>query len=116
MSDDDPLFTVQTAQCGEVIFTRERWDHACERHPEVEPYLECVRLTVESPWAVYEPERKHPVYVFYRRELILDDPRFKGCYVAACVRYTMHPAQVWTVYLPSHLSSNPGKLIDLQRS
>lgn len=115
VSANDPLFTTQSKYCGEVILTPDRWAHVLKYHPEVGPYVDAVRLTVEEPWAVYETPNKRPTYAYYRRELITDDPRFKGCYVAVFVRYRMQPAQVWTVYLPTHLSSNPGKLIHLQR-
>ena len=110
-----PLFTTTTLECGQVILTPARWKHACDRHPEIAPFIEQVQQALERPNLVYETPHKSPTYAYYKRELLTHIPRFRGCYVAVYVRYTMQPAQVWTAYLPTHLSGNPGRLVRADR-
>jgi hypothetical protein len=110
-----PLFSVATPECDEIVLTPDRWNHACDRHLEVAPFIEEVRQALETANLVYETPHKKPTHAYYKRELLTHVPRFRGCYVAVYVRYTMQPAQVWTVYLPTHLSRNPGRLIRAER-
>ncbi len=91
--------------------TASRWQHVMERHVEVAPYLAQVKRTLDAPNLVYEMPSEIPTMAFYAKGLIADDHRFRGCYVAAIVRYKMKPAQVWTVYLPARLSNNQSRLI-----
>lgn len=108
-------FTVTSKWCTERIVLRDsQWRHTIRRHPEMTPYMNEVRLTLEDPRAVYETYDLKPTLAYYKRNLI-DDPPYRGCYVAVFVRYKMSPAHVWTAYLPSHTSSNPGNLLHLGR-
>jgi hypothetical protein len=111
----EPLFTVSTAWCGDVILTTDRWNHICDRHPELEPHMELVRLTLEKPNIVSETPYAKPTYAFYKREVLAGVPRYGDCYVAVFVRYTMQPAQAWTAYFPIHLSANMGRVLHLER-
>lgn len=111
----EPIFTVLSTHCGEIMLSPRRWIHACERHSEISPFLEQIKQTLESPGLIYETAHTRPTYAFYKRELLLDVPRFSDCYVAVYVRYTMQPAQVWTAYLPRRLSANPGRLVHIER-
>jgi len=77
--------------------------------------MEKVRPTLANPNLVYETIHRKPTRAYYARGLIDDDPLYKGCYVAVFVRYTMEKPCVWTAYLPSRLSANPGTLIYADR-
>lgn len=111
MDDRRLIFTTTTPHCGgSVILTTERWEHATGHHPEVAPYIEQVRRTLEQPHLVYETRHHRPTLAFYAKGLI-DDHAYRGCYVAVFVRIQMQPPEVWTVYLPNRLSPNLGKLL-----
>jgi hypothetical protein len=105
----DLLFEVETELCGTVILTPVRWQHIVEHHPEMESRVEKVRATLLDPNLIYETPY-HETRAYYARGLI-DDPPYKGCYVAVFVRYALERPSVWTAYLPSHLSQNPGTLL-----
>lgn len=111
MDGRELIFTTTSPHCGgEIVLTADRWQHTVEHHPEVEPYVEQVRLAIERPNLVYETRHRKSTLAFYARGLIDDHP-YGGCYVAAFVRNLMEPPEVWTAYLPVRLSANPGKLL-----
>jgi hypothetical protein len=110
------LFTVSSKWCrNPIVLTAEGWDHAVKYHPEIEPYVEQVKLTLEHPNLVYETPYLKPTLGFYGRNLIVTDPRYRECYVAVFVRYQVNPACVCTAYLPSRVGANPGKLLHAER-
>lgn len=111
----DPHFTVNSNWCPKPIVLRdEQWRHIIRRHPEMPPYMNEVRLALQDPWAVYETTDVKPTLAYYARNLI-DEPRYRHCYVAVFVRFKMSPAYVWTAFLPSHMSNNPGTVRHLGR-
>jgi hypothetical protein len=113
---DTPLLEVETKPCGLVVLTNKTWeDHICVYHPEVQSYLDRIRLTLEEPTFLYQTPYTKPTYGFYRWDLLADVPRYKDCYVAVFVRYAVKPAQVCTAYFPARLSPNAGTLVPLRR-
>lgn len=78
------------------------------------PFLDQVKATVVRPSCIIESRHVKPTFVYYARGLI-DDPPYRGCYVAVFVRYAMEPSEVWTAYLPTRIAANSGKLIFAQK-
>jgi hypothetical protein len=114
-AQQEPVLSVETKWCGTVVLRRRAWQHAVEKHPEVAPYLDLVRQTLEAPSMIYDKLASKPTIAFYAQGLIHDNPRYRDCYVCVFVRSEEKPPCVCTVYLPSRLSKNPGKLLYLRK-
>jgi hypothetical protein len=115
VNQPNALLTVETKWCGTVILRPDRWQHATEHHPEVAPYIAHVQTTLERPNLVCETLHRKPTMVFYASGLITDNPLYQGCYVAVYVRYKMDPSCVWTVYLPTRLANDQGRIHHIER-
>lgn len=108
----EPLFSTSGPWCDHpIILTPERWKHIVDRHPEMAPLIAQVKLAVERPNIVVETTHSLPTRAYYAKGLLADFPRYRECYVAALVRYTMEPACIWTAYLVSRLG-NSGTVLD----
>ena len=105
-----------TDQWGdEIVLTEEdvaRID--AKRGDTIGRYLAEIRGTLADPDVVYEG-RYEDSKVFYGRDRLPDDSRFRGCYVAVIVRYSTKPASVRTVYFPFNISGALGRLLFLRR-
>jgi hypothetical protein len=61
------LFVVNDPWGEAVRLTDQKWAKLIEKHPEIEPYLEHVRKTIERPWRVYEGRSAPDSKAFYSR-------------------------------------------------
>jgi hypothetical protein len=106
------LFRVTDPWGDEIVLTQADWDRIVSKRPDVQPYRDEVRRTLEAPNVVYEgrwPDTK----VFYAKDLM--NAPFRGCYVAAAVRYNVQPATIRTVYFPLNIQARLGNLLYADR-
>lgn len=102
------IFRVTDRWGDQIVLTEEDWDRITAKRPDVQPYRDEVRRTLEEPNVVFEgrwPDTK----VFYAKDLL--GAPFWGCYVAVAVRYTHHPATIRTVYFPFNIEAKLGRLL-----
>jgi hypothetical protein len=112
MDADDEIFRVIDRWGDEIVLTQGDWDRLTAKRPGVDGYADHVRATLERPSIVFEG-RYVGSKVFYRAGLLDDDPLYRGCYVAAVVRYPTgdEPATVRTVYFPFNVQARLGRLL-----
>ena len=116
MGSGSEIFRVTDRWGDLIVLTREDWERITAKRPGVEGYVGHVQRTLERPSMVFEG-RYGDSKVFYRKGLLDDDPAYKGCYVAAIVRYTGpgEPATIRTVYFPFHVQAALGRLLHAER-
>ena len=95
-----------------IVLTQEDWDRIVAKRPDVQPYVEEVRRTLEAPNVVFEG-RWPGTKVFYGKGLL--DAPFWGCYVAVAVRYIVRPATIRTIYFPFNIQASLGRLLHAER-
>lgn len=95
-----------------IVLTQKDWDRIVAKRPDVEPYVNEVRRTLETPNVVFEgrwPDTK----VFYAKNLLAAP--FWGCYVAVAVWYTAFPGAIRTVYFPFNIGARLGRVLYVER-
>ena len=111
MNKPEPIFAVVDRWGDEIVLTQEDWTRITTKRPGVEDYVDHVRTTLERPTMVFEGGYVGSK-VFYKKELLDEDPLYTACYVAVVVRYMPRcPASLRTVYFPYHVQGHLGKLL-----
>jgi hypothetical protein len=120
VTTQEPIFSVVDRWGDEIVLTHEDWERIVSKRPDVAPYVEEVRETLEGPTRgdpgiVFEgryPDTK----AFFRRGLFDENHLFKACYVCVLVRYLPGaPASLRTVYFPINVQGAFGNVLYLER-
>lgn len=106
------IFSVTDRWGDEIVLTEDDWKRIVAKRPDVRPYVEQVRQTLEAPNVVYEG-RWRDTKIFYARGLLALP--FSGCYVAVAVRYSGTRATIRTVYFPFNIEARLGRLLYAER-
>ncbi|MBM4166663.1 MAG: hypothetical protein FJ218_07090 [Ignavibacteria bacterium] len=67
---------------NEVEITQERWKHSCRQHPEIEPFIEQIKQTIQNPDVVKMSSSDKTVRLYYRYFTKI----FGGKYVLAVIK------------------------------
>ena len=100
----------------EVILEKSVWHgkilHPALGHPEVKDYLNEIKLTVQSPEAVYASARDYRSRLFYRSGLTRG--KFKNYWIVVVVKYPREPSglkgYVSTAFIARSLKKRGEKL------
>ena len=91
-----------------VELTEERWEtHILTGHYEVEPYIEQIKETIESPDCIFESRYEYDTKLFYKRGIT--QGKYKNLYMKVVVSYSETPAFIITAFFTLQLTG--GKLL-----
>ncbi|MBI4677296.1 MAG: hypothetical protein HY748_06910 [Elusimicrobia bacterium] len=112
----EPVFQVEDYEGVPVALERAVWEdkilHPVLGHPEVREYLQEIRLTIQSPEAVYPSRRDPRSRLFYRSDLTRGE--FKDYWLVVVVKYVREPSgskgYVSTAFISRSLKKRSEKL------
>ena len=91
-----------------VELTEERWKtHILTGHYEVEPYIEQIKETIESPDCIFESRYESDTKLFYKRGIT--QGKHRNLYMKVVVSYSETPAFIKTAFFTPQLTG--GKLL-----
>ena len=93
------LFDVHDPLGRRIVLSQETWVRHVLRegkHPELDGYVEAVRLTIERPHVVWPSGRSNTSQVYFRLGAV---PAHPGLYVKVPVSFKLDPGTVSTAQL-----------------
>lgn len=107
-SDEEWPRTYVDYEGREVILTKERWEHIVSGHPEMEAWVDWVKLALSNPNIVQQSASNDTCIAYYR---LL--PKI-GLYVMVITDQSTEPATIRTSF-PTRMPKK-GKTIHVRRS